>query len=145
MLHTAIISSQETFAVRQPVLRPGKPVESCMFPGDDLNTTAHFGVFEDDALIGVISVFKSNNDVFNEEKQYQIRGMAILHGHQKKGLGVKLIEKAEEYIAQQNGKTIWMNAREVAIDFYKKTGYQIYGNPFNIDGIGTHYIMYKHL
>ena len=145
MLHTAKISSQQTFTVRQPVLRPGKPVESCIFSGDDLNTTAHFGVFEDKNLIGVISVFKNNNAAFTEENQYQIRGMAILPGHQKKGLGVKLVEKAEEYAVQQNSKLLWMNAREVATGFYKKTGYQIYGNPFNIDGIGTHYIMYKHL
>lgn len=145
MLHIAKISSQETFAVRQPVLRPGKPIESCIFPGDDLDSTAHFGVFEDENLIGVISVFKNNNDAFTETNQYQIRGMAILPGHQKKGLGIKLVEEAEKYVANQNGKLLWMNAREVATGFYKKTGYQIFGNPFNIVGIGTHYIMYKHL
>ncbi|WP_227871652.1 hypothetical protein [Flavobacterium kingsejongi] len=37
------ITSEATYAVRQPVLRAGMPLESCIFDGDDLNTTEHFG------------------------------------------------------------------------------------------------------
>ena len=32
------ISATETFLVRHPVLRAGKPIESCHFDGDDLET-----------------------------------------------------------------------------------------------------------
>lgn len=39
------ISSSETFLVRQPVLRAGKPLESCRFDGDDLEITHHFEGF----------------------------------------------------------------------------------------------------
>ncbi len=35
------ISSQETFKVRHPVLRQGRPLEDCAFTDDDLETTIH--------------------------------------------------------------------------------------------------------
>lgn len=69
--------------------------------------------------------------------------MAVLPSHQKKGLGEKLMEAAEDYIKQQNGRTIWFNAREIAVGFYKKLGYAIEGEPFDISDIGPHYVMFK--
>jgi hypothetical protein len=81
------INSRDTFLVRQPILREGKPIESCQFDGDDLETTTHFGLFIDKNIIGVLSVFKNNNVIFNTENQFQIRGMAILKKFQRKGFG----------------------------------------------------------
>lgn len=137
------IASQDTFAVRQPVLRPGKGIETCIFEGDDLPTTVHFGVFDNEALVGVISVFKMASPYFNEKMQFQIRGMAVLDAEQKKGLGEKLIRKAEQHIMQNKGTCIWLNAREIAVGFYRKCGYIATGTPFNIGDIGLHYVMYK--
>jgi ribosomal protein S18 acetylase RimI-like enzyme len=139
------ITSQETFPVRQPVLRPGKPVESCIFEGDDLPTTAHFGIYDENTIIGCLSVFKYPNAFFASQDAFQIRGMAVLPSHQKKGLGEKLMEAAEDYIKQQNGRTIWFNAREIAVGFYKKLGYAIEGEPFDILDIGPHYVMFKEI
>lgn len=137
------ITSQATFAVRQPVLRPGKGIETCVFDGDDLPTTVHFGIFDDEALVGIISVFKASNPYFKETDQFQIRGMAVLESEQKKGLGEKLVLEAEAYIAQNKGKRIWFNAREIAVGFYKKMGYDIIGDQFNIPDVGPHYVMHK--
>lgn len=78
------IPSKETYAVRQPVLRKGKPIESCIFDGDDLETTHHFGLFDDENLTGIISLFEKINPIFAERNQAQIRGMAVLENHQKK-------------------------------------------------------------
>jgi len=137
------ISSQETFAVRQPVLRPGKAIETCIFEGDDLLATVHFGIYDNKALAGVISVFKANHNFFTEESQHQIRGMAVLHNFQKMGLGEKLVRHAEEYIIKQHGTRIWFNAREIAVGFYERMGYTIIGEPFDIGDIGRHYVMHK--
>lgn len=137
------ISPQETYAVRQPVLRPGKPVSSCVFDGDDLPTTLHFGIYSNDLLAGIISVFKANHELFSESEQYQIRGMAVLYAYQKQGLGEKLVRHAEDYIAKNGGKLIWFNAREVAVGFYERMGYTITGDAFNIADIGPHYVMFK--
>jgi len=137
------ITSQATFAVRQPVLRPGKHIDTCIFDGDDLPTTVHFGIYQDDELLGIISVFEAKSPYFNDDRQFQIRGMAVLENQQKRGLGEKLVVKAEEYIAEKGGVRIWFNAREIAVGFYKKMGYEIIGNEFNIPDVGPHYVMHK--
>ena len=139
------ISSRDTFLVRHPILREGKPVESCQFDGDDLQTTTHFGLFIDTNITGVLSVFKNNNVIFNSENQFQIRGMAILKDFQRKGFGDELIKHAEVYIKSQFGKLIWFNARESAVPFYEKLGYIKIGEPFFIADIGIHYIMKKEI
>lgn len=139
------IPSQDTFAVRLPVLRPGKPIDSCIFEGDDLPTTVHFGIYDDETLAGIVSVFEERTPLLLQKKQYQLRGMAVLDSYQKKGLGEQLIKAAEEYITYKNGEVIWFNAREIAVGFYNKMGYNIVGEPFNIGDIGVHYIMHKPL
>lgn len=139
------ITYRETFPVRHPVLRPGKPVESCIFDGDDLPSTIHLGVFNDERAVGVLSIFEMKTLLLDGEKQFQLRGMAVLPEYQKKGLGELLMQGAEDTIAAKGGKVIWFNAREVAVGFYEKMGYAITGEPFSIGDIGIHYVMYRQL
>jgi GNAT superfamily N-acetyltransferase len=137
------IGFQETFLVRHPVLRSGKPIESCLFKDDELTTTKHFGIFIGVNLVGVASLFKEINPIFSDENQMQLRGMAILNSYQKQGLGEKLLIFCEAYLKSENKSLLWFNAREKATPFYSKLGFQVIGNSFEISGIGTHYVMYK--
>lgn len=137
------IPSQATFAVRLPVLRPGKPIESCIFEGDDLPSTVHFGIYSGENIAGIVSVFEEKTPLLTQQKQFQLRGMAVLDSYQKKGLGEQLVKAAEEYIINKKGEAIWFNAREIAVGFYNKMGYEIIGEPFTISDIGIHYVMYR--
>lgn len=139
------ISAQETFIVRHSVLRKGKPIETCAFEGDDLETTHHFGLFNNSNLTGIISLFLKTNPIFAENLQSQIRGMAVLESHQKKGFGEALVKHCEEHCTLNQLDLIWFNARTAAVGFYKKMGYEIKGNSFDIPEVGEHYLMYKKL
>jgi GNAT superfamily N-acetyltransferase len=139
------IRSKETYIVRQPVLRKGKPVESCIFEGDDLKDTYHFGLYESGELIGIISLFTKINSIFAEKNQAQIRGMAVLESHQKKGFGEALVKHCENFCIEKDIKLIWFNARTAAVGFYKKLNYQTVGKPFDIKDVGEHYLMYKEI
>ena len=143
MIQISEISALETFSVRLPVLRPGKPIESCHFEGDDLETTKHFGLFENEILAGIISVFKQNHAAFANDNQFQIRGMAVLENFRKHGFGEQLVRHVENYVKEQNGDLIWFNAREAAVKFYSNLDYQIVGGAFDIPDVGIHYMMYK--
>jgi len=143
MIEMKKITAFETIIVRHPILRPGRPIESCHFDGDDLLSTSHFGLFLENQLAGVISAFKAQNKLFSEENQYQIRGMAVLSEFQKKGFGEALLEYCENEIRLKSGNLIWFNARETAIGFYEKSGYEILGDPFEIPDVGPHYILFK--
>jgi ribosomal protein S18 acetylase RimI-like enzyme len=139
------IGALETFSVRYPVLRFGKPIESCHFEGDNLQTTKHFGLFYNNQLSGVISIFETQNSLFEEANPFQIRGMAVLQQFQKKGFGVALLKYCENYIQNNKGSVIWFNARETAIGFYEKASYQKIGDGFEIADIGIHYVLFKKL
>lgn len=143
MVFVKKINSNTTFQVRQPVLRPGKPVESCIFEGDDLETTTHLGLYNNSKLAGIVSIFASCHKSFPQVGQFQLRGMAVLDEFQKKGYGERLVSEAEICIKEQNGSLIWFNAREAAVDFYKKMGYEIVGDAFDIPTIGIHFVMRK--
>jgi ribosomal protein S18 acetylase RimI-like enzyme len=139
------ITSKETYAVRQPVLRKGKPIESCIFDGDDLETTHHFGLFDNENLIGIISLFKKINTIFAEQNQAQIRGMAVLETHKKMGFGEALVRHCETYCNENKVDLIWFNARTAAVGFYQKMNYHPLGKPFDIKDVGEHYLMFKKL
>lgn len=138
-----IIDALETHNVRHPILRSGKPIESCIFSDDNLDTTIHLGLYMNKKLIGVSSFIKKKSHLISGEHHYQLRGMAILNKFQGKGLGNIILNYGETLLKKKNIKTIWCNAREVALNFYKKNDYQIIGEPFHIEDIGKHYTMYK--
>ncbi len=137
------ISSFETFLVRHPVLRADKNIETCVFDGDDLETTKHFGYFINEKLIGVASIYQNRNLNFLELNQLQLRGMAILKNHQKNGFGEKLLNYCEDYAIKNQIEMIWFNAREIATPFYKNLGYYVFGSFFEISEIGNHILMFK--
>jgi GNAT superfamily N-acetyltransferase len=134
----------DTFPVRSAVLRQGKPLETCFFLGDDAVDTTHFGLYIENNIIGVASVFKISNENFDYKTQYQLRGMAILEAYQSTGLGKLLIEEIFNFIKSNQVELLWFNARQTAVPFYEKLGCSKKGPSFEIPEIGTHFLMYKY-
>ncbi len=139
------ITAKKAYEVRHPVLREGKPIDSCHFDGDDLPTTFHLGYFINEQLVGVVSLLENAHAEFTAQNPFQLRGMAVLTNFQKRGIGDALVKKAEEMIHARGGTAIWMNAREIAVRFYEKLDYEKFGIPFTIPKIGLHFIMVKTL
>jgi len=137
------ITAAETITLRHQVLRQGKPIETCHFEGDNLATTFHLGLFYYGVLIGIASYMNNHNSNFDDENQFQLRGMAISQQFQGKRLGNVILEKGMQLLKQQNVTAVWCNARENATNFYSKFGFNISGEPFSIPHIGIHYTMQK--
>lgn len=138
------IPSKDTYEVRHPILREGRPIEDCVFDHDDEQETFHLGLYVLDDLLGVITYIKQDHPEFNGN-QYQLRGMAVLKNYQKRGFGKLLIEKGEEILKKRNASMVWCNAREIAVNFYEKYDFNKIGKPFVIPKIGVHFTMYKSL
>ena len=138
------ITAAETYAVRHPVLRAGRPVETCAMPGDDAEDTFHLGLFDAEKLVGVVTFMNAAKTQFTG-KQYQLRGMAVLEAYQGKGLGNILVTEGEQQLKQLGYDLLWCNARIKALNFYTRKGFKIEGEPFEIEPIGTHYLLYKNL
>ncbi|UMB54952.1 GNAT family N-acetyltransferase [Lutibacter sp. A64] len=143
MIEVKKITAEETFEIRLEVLRKNIPLPY-EFKGDFDAETFHLGAFKEGKLIAVSSFMKAENNNF-KGKQYQLRGMATIEKHQGFGAGKHLILEAVEILRKKNIDCLWCNARVIALDFYKKQRFLIFGDKFDVPFIGNHFVMYKYL
>jgi N-acetylglutamate synthase-like GNAT family acetyltransferase len=79
----------------------------------------------------------------NENKVGQIRYMAVDKAWQGKGLGKSILEALEKKALDLGFKTIELQARENAVEFYKNNGYTVEEKSFLLWGQIQHYKMSK--
>ena len=141
------INASDTYPIRQQVLIPDHDIKKGKFEHDDDDDVSfHLGAFEDSKLVSVASFFYDRNTMFKEEHQYQLRGMATLPEYQGRGLSSELLNMAFPIIKQNFCTLLWCNARTSAIGYYEKVGFQKHDeNVFEIEGIGSHVLMFKNI
>src|SRR5262245_59783501 len=84
-------SFAEILPVRHAVLRPGLPLDTAKFPGDDAESTRHFGAFADGRAVACLSLMQNAHEQWN----LQLRGMAVDAAWQRSGVGGALLKHAE--------------------------------------------------
>ena len=133
------IEVSKCYPLRHEMLRKGKPLETCYFDGDNSEGTFHLGAIVDKEIIGIISVYEKDLTQFKNSKGAQFRGIAVALKHQRKGVASKLINCAEkETKKRMNPKYIWLNGRISANKLYLGRGFDLIGDPFEINTIGIH-------
>ena len=123
--------------LRHEVLRPGLPVETCYFEGDDAETTRHFAWVEAGRIVSIATEMEVGRDFDGQTVPYQLRGRATDPTSAGQGIGSSFLQALHEVV----NDSWWCNAREVAVRFYERNGLVVVGEPFEIPGIGTHYVM----
>ena len=109
------IQASETWDLRHRVMAPNRPFDSIKLPKDEEGL--HFGLFEEEKLISVISLFIEND-------MAQFRKFATEISEQNKGYGSILLNHIIEESVKNNVKNIWCNARMSAFGFYEKFGFK---------------------
>jgi GNAT superfamily N-acetyltransferase len=110
-----IINMQDAWETRHKVMWPDKPFDFIKLEDDPSGT--HFGMFKEDVLVSVISLFISNEEA-------QFRKFATVEHEQGKGYGSALLSYVLKEAKSYGVKRIWCNARKNKINFYKKLGLQ---------------------
>lgn len=131
----ARIDKEEAWEVRHKVMWPDKDFDYIKLEDDDEGI--HFGLFKEDILISIISLF-----INGEEAQF--RKFATLQQEQGKGYGSTLLDYVLKEAKNRNLKRIWCNARQNKVDFYKKFGLQETSHRF-IKGGKSYVIMVAEL
>lgn len=139
------IDAQDTYALRQKVLRPNQSIESCQYDGDDQEDALHLGVFDEGSLISIATFYKESNPLLQKDTQYRLRGMATIAEYRNKQIGSALIQHAEALLKDRGISSWWCNARKPAWSFYEKHGLVGLTDEFTIPDIGPHKVMYKEL
>lgn len=143
MITIKTIPTEETYNLRKDVLRKNIDLPY-KFNGDLDESTFHLGAFKENKLVGIVSFMKSSNDNI-QGTQYQLRGMATLPEVRGEGFGNLLIKKGTEILQQKAIEFVWCNAREVALGFYQRNGFEIIDQSFDIERVGAHYKMVKEI
>ncbi|RYU90067.1 GNAT family N-acetyltransferase [Mucilaginibacter terrigena] len=126
MLSIEQITPHLTWRLRRDILYPGHYLHNMEM--DEDNHGYHFGAFEDNALVGVVSLFQNGSD-------WQFRKLAVVAEVQKKGLGTQLLNYITAFAERENGTRLWCNARLSATGFYEKLGYSKVGTEFHKNGV----------
>tara|TARA_B100000029_G_scaffold143427_1_gene138665 strand:+ start:918 stop:1376 length:459 start_codon:yes stop_codon:yes gene_type:complete len=132
--------------LRSEVLYPNMNIDISSYDGDFLKTTSHYGLYGSKGdLIAVASMFNQNFKYYPTENAIRLRGMAVRNDLQASGYGHELLNQIVNIFRQLDFDFIWCNARENAIGFYEKFGFEIFDEKFEIKSIGIHYHAYLRL
>jgi predicted GNAT family N-acyltransferase len=137
------IQVEATLPLRLSVLRPGRPVESARFDGDEV--ACHFGAFKAGQLLGIASLYRVGMPGRPGVSAFQLRGMATAPEARGSGLGRALVKGCVAFALEEQAQLIWCNARTSAVDFYRKMGFSISGGEFEIPDVGPHFRMFFEL
>lgn len=123
--------------LRAPWKQP-EGTERDLSDADD--TTFHVMALEkNDNCLGVARLHLINSE------QAQIRYMAVMPQTRNKGVGTQLLHYLEDLATTKGVRSIILQARENAIPFYLKNGYQIVEKSFILFSEIQHYLMRKEL
>lgn len=119
-----LITPEETYPLRHAVLWPDKPFEYVRIDNDA--DGLHYGAFEDDALIGVISLFVD----MAASTVARFRKFAVRPDWQHRGVGTQLLNGVITEARRRGVHVLWCDARLDAADFYRRFGMQPVGDQF---------------
>ena len=143
MLEVRPIAPEQTHALRQAVLRPHQSVHEMTYDGDAMPDAAHFGLFDGGRHVGIASVTPEPQPGVEGKGQWRVRGMAVLPETRGTGGGRCLLEACVRHVQEVGGRIIWCNARSSACGLYERNGFTTVGDPFDLPGIGEHYVMQR--
>jgi ribosomal protein S18 acetylase RimI-like enzyme len=130
------------YALRYEVLRQPwqQPPGSERADDDEAPTTHHaMSVADDGTVVGVARLHPSGPG------QVQVRAVAVHPAWQGRGVGQQLMTYLEGYAAAQGFTDCILHARDTAVAFYQKLGYEIVEPSHTLFGVIPHFLMRKSL
>jgi len=141
-----LLNINEIKQLRHEVLWPHKPsIADCVIEPDEIETTFHMGVVENNIVVGTSTFLIDINDKFDTNNQYRLRAMATSPTVRGKQIGRKIIEASIEKLKNMGVDLLWCDARLEATGFYEKLGLQMKGEIYDVPNIGPHKLMYLEL
>jgi GNAT superfamily N-acetyltransferase len=133
--------------LRTRVLRPQfGPGQLATYAQDKDPTTSHWAARVGGKVVGCATFHLDPSPTAPAEQAIRLRGMAVDPSLQGQGIGAILMRHAmAELAARHTERLLWCNARLRAVSFYERLGFVRWGELFEIEGIGPHYVMWRAL
>ena len=125
MSHIEQIPPELTWSIRRQVLYPDQEFGKAILEDDD--DGMHLGLFYDNKLICVVSLFR-------KEDAMHLRKFATLEEYQSRGFGSELLGYLIDIAKGENYNRIWCNSSKNASGFYAKFGFVETEKNYHKDG-----------
>jgi len=138
-----IISPESTeefekyYELRWRLLRKPWNKEKGTEQDDDENNSYHLMAIKNNQVLGVARLQNISST------EAQLRYMAVDDKHHNQGIGKAIIQSMENYARKNNMHSIMLHARENAVGFYEKTGYELVEKSYLLFDCIQHYKMKK--
>lgn len=137
------LTAEETHPLRLAVLRHDTPTKQVVFAEDSLPGTWHLGLRIQGRVVATSSWVERS---FDDEPAVQLRGMATDRSLQGTGLGGVLLEAGCERVASMGMRVVWARARDAALRFYERHGFEVVGDGFVDEGTQLpHHVVVRRL
>lgn len=133
---------EKIISLRHRILRAGLPLDAARFDGDLEEFSAHFAAFDqDDRVVGCATIHRRP---WRDAPAWQLRGMAVEISLQRSGTGTALLGAIDRHVVSTAySHQLWCNARQPAVEFYRRNGWETVGELFEIPTAGPHYKMIR--
>jgi thiamine transport system ATP-binding protein len=130
-MEVVTLSAAETHDLRRRVLRDDDPAATVAFDGDDDPATVHLGVRDPSGRLVAVSTWRPTpGPVQPAPTDRQLRGMAVDDGLRGTGIGATLLAAGVQRAFDDGAPAVWANARDTALDFYRRHGFDVIGDGF---------------
>ncbi len=121
------LTAEATHPLRLAVLRFDTRTKEVAFPEDTLPGTVHLGLQVGGELVATSTWVQREHA---GRPAVQLRGMATARHLQGSGLGGVLLEAGCARCAEGAAELVWANARDSALGFYLRHGFEVVGDGF---------------
>lgn len=125
---------QEAVSLRFEILRKPLGLEFSKEQLEAESNSFHLVCFDGERIVACVIL-----EPKSENNKFKMRQVAVARDYQGQGVGSKLVKFSEAFAKSKGVKTMVLNARETASDFYQKLGYQRHGEQFLEVGIPHFY------
>jgi len=121
----APVDAAELHELRRRVLRENDATKSVDEPRDAEPTSRHFAGLLDGRVVVSASFYPTAAPIRHDLVSYQLRYMAVDFDAQGHGYGARVLDRAETALRDAGAQQLWANARDTALGFYLKTGWEL--------------------
>ncbi len=145
MTHQVVaLGIDDIMSLRVHVLRKGTPTTHCSYPEDNYHDVVHLGVVDSGDVIATSTWFAKPCPERDGVASMQLKGMAVDTSRQIGGLGSALINAGIAHAQKHGAHLVWARARDSALEFYLKCGFEIAGEGFIDEPTGMpHHIVVR--
>ena len=137
------VSTNDILSLRMAVLRDGTPSRDPRYAQDDDPDAVHLAIHDADEVVATSTWLDRPWPNDDSAFAVQLRGIAVAKHLQGQGVGGKLLGAGIDRARERGARFVWARARDGALDFYRRHGFDVVGDQFidEATGLGHHLVV----